>query len=122
MKEYLITTTNQCGDATFPIIFHAYDINDAIEKFQNYVINEINETFANIKIDTNKNTSDMISELEDKDCCHIESTLIHIDIENNNGDEWTEWNLYEMSSLPILEAKNMTSTIKTCFSDTQNKQ
>lgn len=103
MEKYLITTANEYGDANHPVILCANDINDAVNKFQRYVIDTIDEEFTDIDIDTNKTTADIISELRNTDGVSIEPTLIHVSVENDNGDSWTEWNLYDLASLVTLD-------------------
>lgn len=104
---YLITTTNEYGNARTPIIIETDDISMALGKFYKHVYNEIKDQFENIADYINDNNIPDIETLYERGS-HIykitmETTLIRINAYNNNFDARTEWNLYDMKDFNVIK-------------------
>lgn len=105
MEKYIITCTNEYGDAVSPVILTAKNISDAVKKFQSYVLEQLRDAYSDIESFMQENDTtdinELFEELDEYDI-DIDDTCICMNTENDNGDARTEWNLYSMADLTSI--------------------
>lgn len=104
MKNYLITTTTEYGDAFPPVIMKAKTLEDALDKFSDYVRDHLKMYVSEIqKYIQNGHQDADLDMLSREFPIMIESeTFIRYTDTNDSGDSFMVWNLYSMDELRTI--------------------